>query len=153
METTTDTKSTTITIWWSKFSTTKHYFSTVTTISYAFLPAMNKRLHIAHIKICTHKGDPLFHSCYEDHFYESSLLGKCSPWSPSFISPNGWNLGSTKSRLYSGCDRTIQTRLVMCSTVFKLVWDQALSCCKRKVVLWSGPTLKVWAFSLNSVVM
>ena len=42
------------------------FFNIVTTISYAFLPAMSKSLHAVLIKICTSRGDPLFHSCYDD---------------------------------------------------------------------------------------
>ena len=41
------------------------FFNTVTTISYAFLPAMNKSLHAMLTKICTSEDDPLFHSCYD----------------------------------------------------------------------------------------
>jgi len=48
------------TIWQSKFSATEYYFSTVTAISYAFLPAINKSLHATFIKICTIRGDALF---------------------------------------------------------------------------------------------
>ena len=35
------------------------FFSMITTVSYAFLPAMNKSLHAALIRICTHGGDSL----------------------------------------------------------------------------------------------
>lgn len=31
------------------------------------------------------------------------LLGKCCPFSPSFISSNRWNSEGAKSRPYSGC--------------------------------------------------
>jgi len=51
--------------------------------------------------------------------------------------------------LYGGNDRTVQTRLAECSTVFKHIWVLALSCCKRKVVFFSGLTLEVWAFSFS----
>ena len=56
-----------------------------------------------------------------------------------------------KSGLYGGCDRTVQLRLALCFTVFKLAWGLVL-CCKRKVV-FSGLTLEVWAFSLGTVMM
>jgi len=39
------------------------FFNLITTTSYAFLPVMNKSLHATLVKICTSKGDPLFHSC------------------------------------------------------------------------------------------
>jgi len=58
--------------------------------------------------------------------------------------------GSQESRPYSGCDRAVQSKLAMCSMVFKLVWGLALLCCKRKVFIFSGLTLEVWAFSLVS---
>ena len=49
-----------ITVWWSKFSDTKHhFFSIVNTTRYAFLPVMNKVLHAALIRICTIRGDQL----------------------------------------------------------------------------------------------
>lgn len=35
-----------------------HFFNTATTISYAFLPAINMRLLAVLIKICTSTGDP-----------------------------------------------------------------------------------------------
>ena len=35
------------------------FFNTVTVISYAFLPAMNKSLHAMLVNICTIGGDPL----------------------------------------------------------------------------------------------
>ena len=44
------------------------FFSIITTTSCAFLPAMNKNLHAAFIKICTSSGDPL----------SLSLLLKCN---------------------------------------------------------------------------
>ena len=47
MDTTTDNKEHNNTIWYSKFLATEQYFSAVTTISYAFSPAMNKSLHAA----------------------------------------------------------------------------------------------------------
>jgi len=39
------------------------FFNVVTTISSAFLPVMNKSLYAALTRICTSKGDPLFHNC------------------------------------------------------------------------------------------
>jgi len=42
----------------------KLFFNTVTAISSAFLPAMNKTLHAVLLKTCTSRGAPLFHSCY-----------------------------------------------------------------------------------------
>ena len=41
------------------------FFNVVTTISYAFLPAMNKSLHTMLIEVCISRSDPLFHSCYD----------------------------------------------------------------------------------------
>ena len=56
METATDTKSS-ITI--LKFSATKHFFNTVTTMSYGLSPAMSKSLHTEFVQICTINGDSL----------------------------------------------------------------------------------------------
>ena len=68
METTTDTKSTTVLF--DKFSATEHYFfNTVTTIRCAFVPVMNKSLCAALVKICTSGSDllsPLF-KCTTHH--------------------------------------------------------------------------------------
>jgi len=41
------------------------FFNIVTTINYAFLPAMNKSLHAALVNICTSGADPLYHSFYD----------------------------------------------------------------------------------------
>ena len=41
------------------FPATKHYFLTVTIISYTFSLAINKSLHTVLIEICTSGGDPL----------------------------------------------------------------------------------------------
>ena len=48
------------TIWLSRFSATKQLFNVVTTICCAFLPPMNKSLHVMLIKICSSRGD---HCC------------------------------------------------------------------------------------------
>ena len=79
------------------------------------------------------------------------FLGKCCPQSSLFFGPNIWNSKGTKSRLYCGCGRTIQPRLAICSTIFKLVWDLVLPRCNRKVVVFSVLT-EVQAFSVVSVV-
>jgi hypothetical protein len=39
----------------------------------------------------------------------------------------------------------------MCSTVFKLVWGLALSCCKRKVIFFSGLNLEIRAFRVDGL--
>ena len=81
------------------------------------------------------------------------LLGKRYPWSPPFIGPDRRKSEGTKSRLCSGHGRTVQPGLAVCFTIFKLTWGLALLCCKRKVVFFFGPILKVQAFSLDSVMM
>jgi hypothetical protein len=48
---------------------------------------------------------------------------------------------------------TVQPKFAMCAVVAKLVWGLALSCCKRKVVCFSGVTREMRAFSLASVVL
>ena len=83
----------------------------------------------------------------------TSLLGKCCPYSRFFIGPKRQKSEDAKAGLYGGYDRAPQPRLAMCSMVFKLVWCVVLSCCKRKVVFFSGLTLEVRAFSLVTVVM
>jgi len=40
-------------------------FNTVTTIGFAFVPAMSESLHTMLVKICTRGRNPLFHSCYD----------------------------------------------------------------------------------------
>ena len=82
-----------------------------------------------------------------------SLLGKYCPRSPSFIVPNRRKSEDTKSKLYGGCHRIVQTRLTVCSVVFKLVWGLALPCYRRKVIFFADLTLEVWAFTLASVAM
>ena len=46
------------------------FFNIVTTISYAFLLTMSKSLHAMLMKICTSRGDPPFHSCYDSDVAE-----------------------------------------------------------------------------------
>jgi len=60
METKTTTKSIT-TLFDKANSQLLNTLNTVTTISYTFLPAMNKSLHVALVKICTSRCD---HSCH-----------------------------------------------------------------------------------------
>lgn len=57
-------------------------------------------------------------------------------------------LEGTKSRIYRNGDRNVYPRLAKCSTVFKVVWSWGWSCCKRKVVLFSGLALEVCTFNL-----
>jgi len=80
-------------------------FSIVTTISYAFLPAMNKSLH-ATLMSGSNAVAEVTHSFTAA--VTASLLGKCCPCSPSFISLNRWKSEGGKSRLYGGCGRTVQ---------------------------------------------
>ena len=80
------------------------------------------------------------------------LLGKCCPRSPCFISSNRWKWECAKSGLYSGCGLIFQPRLTTYSTVFKLLWSLALSCCKRKAVFFSGLTENL-SLQLHDVVV
>ena len=66
----------------------------------------------------------------------ASLLGKCYPYSPSFISSNRWKSEGPKFGLCGGCGRTVQSRLSMCSMVFRLVSGLMLFCVKRKIVFF-----------------
>lgn len=97
----------------------------------AFLPMMNKSQHAVFIKVCTGRGDPLFHMM-------ASLLGKCCPQSPSFSGPHRSKSEGTRSTLYGECDSTVQPRLAMCSVVLKLVWVLVFLYCKKRVVIFSG---------------
>ena len=67
------------------------------------------------------------------------MLERCCPHSPSVIGLNRWKSKSAKPGLYSGCDRTVQPRPAVCSTVFKLVWSLVLSCCRRSMILSPDP--------------
>jgi len=75
-----------------KFSATK--YNTVTSSSYAFLPAMNMSLYAALVKTCSSGGEPLFHSCYDDvvcgktlpmqsifHWPKQMEIRRCQVWS------------------------------------------------------------------------
>ena len=88
------------------------------------------------------RGDTLFH-----YFTVLAvpLLGKCCPCSLSFIGLNRWNPKGIKSRLFSGYGRTVQPRLGMSSTIFKLSWGLVLPSCKRKAVFSSGLTLEAFS--------
>ena len=50
------------------------FFSIVTTLSCALLPATNKSLYTALIIIYTNRGDPVFHSCYDGIIAETYHL-------------------------------------------------------------------------------
>ena len=151
METTTDMKST-ITLFDRKNSQQKNktlFFSIATTISYMFLPVMNKSLHTALVKIHTSGGDPLFHSCCD-----GIVVRKMLPMQSIFHQPEEMEVRWKVPNLdYAECRWTGQPRMAVCSMVFKLTWVLVLSYCKRKIVIFSGLTLEVQAFSLVSVVM
>ena len=76
-------------------------------------------LHSHHHKLCiftSNEQEPACHTHNNWHQCSTAarmalLLGNCCPHSPSLISPNIQKSESTKSRLYSGCGRTIQPRL------------------------------------------
>ena len=77
----TDTKST-IALFDRSFSATEHFFNAVTTISFAFSPAVTRSLHTVPINICTTEVT---------HYYTAAmmalLLRKCCPCTSSFIGP------------------------------------------------------------------
>jgi hypothetical protein len=62
------------------FSYLQLFFHIITTIRYALLPAMNKSLYAALVKVCTSRGKPLSYSCND-----STVVGKCCPRNPFFI--------------------------------------------------------------------
>ena len=72
------------------------FFNIFTTISYAFLSAMNKSPHAVRIHICTSGGDPLFHSCYN-----GVVAWKMLPIQSSFWSANRHCLVSRKHSAFS----------------------------------------------------
>jgi len=74
------------------------------------------------------------------------LLGKGCPRNPSFFSPHRWKSEGTKC---GECGRTVQPRLAVCSTVFKLAWGLVLLYCKRKVLLWPDWKLEPSAQSVS----
>ena len=65
METTTDTKRAIILFDRANSQLQNIFFSTVTTISYVFSPTISKSLHATLVKVCTNRGDPVFHRCCE----------------------------------------------------------------------------------------
>ena len=127
------------TIWYSKFSATKSLFllNIITTISYVFSPPKSKSLHAAFVKICTSRGGPLFHSCYDSNIARDTL-----PMQSVFHWPEQMEV--------RGCQVwTVQPRLAKSSIVFKRVWGSALLCCKRKVASFSGPGSGNWSLQLS----
>ena len=128
METTTDTKNT-ITLFDRASSQLQNrfdclfVFKIVTTISYAFLPEMNKSLHTTLIKISTSRGDPLFHSCYD-----GIIARKMLPMQSIHLLLAQTDGGQELPDLDNTVGVVEQSRLAMCSAVFKLVWGQALLC-------------------------
>ena len=124
------------------------FFSIITTIRCAFSPVMNKSLHVRVIKICNSRGDPLFHSCYD-----GTVARKMLPMQSIIQFPKQMEEGGTKSWLFGGCGRTVQSRLATCSFIFKLVQGLALSYCRRKAVFFTGLAVEVWDFSSVGVMM
>jgi len=66
------------------------------------------------------------------------LLGKCCPYSPSFISPNRWKSEVIKSGLSGRCGSTVQPRLATC-TVFRLVKGLDIIVLQEKCLFWPDP--------------
>jgi hypothetical protein len=108
---------------------------------------MNKSLQAALVKICTSRGGPLFHSSYD-----GVVVRKMSTQS-IFQSvrtdrrqkgPNpDYTLGVVRQSTRTGnVPHGLHTGMGL-----------ALSCCKRKVVFFSGPILEIRAFSLVIVAM
>ena len=79
------------TIWQRILSYKTVLFNTGTTVSYAFLPAMNRNLHVALIKICTSRGDSAAKNCSGCSFFyleefNSTLLLHILPCQTAFLS-------------------------------------------------------------------
>ena len=49
----------------------------VAIINYTFLPVMNKSLLAVLVNICSSRGDPLFHSCYDAVVARKMLPTQC----------------------------------------------------------------------------
>ena len=136
--------------WQSKFSAIKHYFST-------YPPPLAMHFwqwwaEAQEPEYCTRKN-------LHQHKWPTVpqlLWQQCSyrmlPSSP-FFDLNKWKSGCAKPGLRGRYGRTAQPRLAMFAMVFKLVCCLMLSCCKRKVVFFSGLTLDVQAFSSVSVII
>jgi len=75
--------------WHSKISATTWDFSTVTTISSAFLSALNRSLHVILVKICARRGNPLLllPVLKRTTYYLTVLT---SVWSPKVFSKCQW---------------------------------------------------------------
>jgi len=82
--------------------------------------------------LCLYKSEvtPLCHSCCD------GVGSACCPCSPSFVNTNRWKTEVAKSELYAGCGRTVQARLAICFTVFKLVCGLVLLQEKGCCLLW-----------------
>ena len=119
------------------------FFIIVTTISYAYLPVMNKSLLATRVKICTSGGESLFYSCYDD------IIAKILPMQPIFHGPKQMKVRRcqiwTTWWLWWNSSAKIVNMLYSLQTGMGL----AFSCCKREVVFFSGLTLKVQALSLS----
>jgi len=100
------------------------------------------------LKLCKSHHSASFYIWFGHQRY---LLGKW-PRSPPFTSPNSWKSQGTKSELYSSWSRTVQPRLAMCLCL-QTGMGLVLSCCKRKIVFFSGLTPEVWAPGFVGIVM
>ena len=73
------------------------FFNTVTTISSAFSPAMNKNLHATPLKTCTRGGDPLPPSPLLKHTTTASLCSHPSLISKMFSNCQWMSIGAVFS--------------------------------------------------------
>ena len=117
-----------------------------TTLIYAFLPAMNKSLHTALVKIHARGGDSLFHSCYDGiiarkmlpmqyifHQTKQTEVRKHSIWTIQWV----WCYSLSKiSPVLNGLQTGMRLDVIML---------------QEKSCLVSGMTLEVWAFSWGRV--
>ena len=62
------------------------FFNIVTTMSYAFLPVMNKSMHAMLVKTCTGGGDPLLLKCTTHHL----TMFTSTVWSSETFSKHQW---------------------------------------------------------------
>lgn len=158
------------TIWQNKFSATKHFFNTVTIISYAFLLAMNKNLCAMLLTICMTVRNVACLSCCYRHCcnapFSASVCShppfgvhKCSAnvceW--QFFFPAWRNslahlylIDTSVSDIVSHCpSAAICCRATVCSEILTGRFNPY--CCTTNILLWHcGPTNKIGGITLGA---
>ena len=119
------------------------FFNIVTTMSYAFLPVMNKSMHAMLVKTCTGGGDPLLLKCTTHHL----TVFTSTVWSPETFSKHQWmSVGATFSawRYLANCSSADNCHTAI--NVIEYWWEGSTS-----IVMPPTSTFDLWVNKIGSI--